>query len=55
MHVTMNDDGTLTIEWDETDPKEMHLNDWTEDDFIAALKNMFQEWDEFDDGVDPDE
>lgn len=55
MQLTMNDDGTLTIEWDELDPEEMHLNDWTDEDFIAALREMFPEWEDEDDGVDPDE
>lgn len=31
------DDGTFTISWDENDPTESFLNDWTEDDFIKAI------------------
>ena len=31
------DDGSLTISWDENDPYEKFLNDWTEEDFIKAI------------------
>jgi len=31
------DDGSLTISWDENDPVESILNTWTEDDFIDAI------------------
>lgn len=31
------EDGTFTITWDETDPKESILNTWTEQDFIDAI------------------
>lgn len=30
-------DGTLTISWDENDPIESQLNTWTEQDFINAI------------------
>ena len=31
------DDGTFTISWDENDPTESILNDWTEEDFTKAI------------------
>ena len=31
------DDGSLTISWDENDPTESILNDWTEEDFTKAI------------------
>ena len=33
------DDGSLTISWDENDPTEMFLNNWTEEDFIKAISD----------------
>lgn len=35
--VTDNPDDTITIEWDQNDPVESILNDWTEDDFIRCI------------------
>ena len=29
----------LTITWDENDPIESQFNDWTEQDFLTAIKN----------------
>ena len=29
----------LTISWDEHDPNESQFNDWTEQDFLTAIKN----------------
>lgn len=37
INVTDNDDGTITLEWDENDPTECVFNDWTEDDFIRCF------------------
>lgn len=37
INVTENDDGSITIEWDEHDDYEKMYNDWSENDFIAAL------------------
>ena len=34
INVTENGDGSFTIEWDENDPQESILNDWTKQDFI---------------------
>ena len=28
----------LDIEWDDEDPEESQFNDWTEDDFLEAIK-----------------
>ena len=29
----------LTITWDENDPFESQFNDWTENDFMTAIRN----------------
>ena len=36
-----NEDGhlNLTISWDENDPLECRLSDWTAEDFLTAIKN----------------
>ena len=31
-------DGSFTVYWDETDPVEKILNDWTEEDFVNVIK-----------------
>ena len=36
-------DGSLTIQWDENDPVESMLNTWTEEDFINAILNKAKE------------
>lgn len=41
MDLTVNDDGSITITWDENDPLESELNDWDEEQFIAALEDLF--------------
>ena len=33
----------LTISWDEHDPYESQFNDWTEQDFLTAIKNACEE------------
>ena len=38
-----NEDGTFTISWDENDPLESVLNDWTEKDFIEVIRNYAEE------------
>ena len=38
-----NEDGSFTISWDENDPIESVLNDWTEADFIEVLRNYAEE------------
>jgi len=42
INVKEEDDGTLTISWDENDPQESILNTWTEKDFINAIENKLQ-------------
>jgi hypothetical protein len=37
------DDGTMTITWDATDPVESILSTWTEEDFINAIRERCQE------------
>ena len=37
INVTENDDGSITIEWDEHDDYEQMYNNWGEEDFLAAL------------------
>jgi len=37
------DDGSLTISWDENDPVESILNTWTEEDFIDAIRQRCNE------------
>ena len=37
--VTENKDGTFTISWDENDPQESILNDYSEEDFKAIIAN----------------
>jgi hypothetical protein len=32
-----NDDGSFTLEWDENDPVESMMNDWTEEDFVRVI------------------
>jgi len=44
--VKQEDDGSLTIYWDENDPQERILNTWTEEDFINAIKNKLQSLEE---------
>ena len=29
----------LTISWDENDPVESQFNDWTQEDFLTAIRN----------------
>ena len=39
--VTYNeDDDTLTLEWDETDPRAAEVNTWTDEDWIAKLEQV---------------
>jgi hypothetical protein len=35
--VTEKEDGSFEISWNEFDPVESIMNDWTEQDFIQAL------------------
>ena len=40
---TVNDDETITFEWDENDPVDSVLNTWTEQDFLNAILNYCKE------------
>jgi|OM-RGC.v1.030508532 hypothetical protein len=40
---TVNDDETITFEWDENDPIDSILNTWTEQDFLNAILNYCKE------------
>jgi hypothetical protein len=42
IQVTENEDGSLTISWDENSPEESIFNDWTEEDFINAIDEYIQ-------------
>jgi len=37
IEVNENEDGTLTISWDENDPNEAIFNTWTAEDFIRLI------------------
>lgn len=41
--VKQENDGSLTIYWDENDPIESVLNDWTEEDFIQCIMQKCEE------------
>ena len=38
MTVTDNGDGTFHLEWDENHPVASMMNDWTNDDFLEAIR-----------------
>ena len=40
---TVNDDETITFDWDENDPVDSVLNTWTEQDFLNAILNYCKE------------
>jgi len=42
IEVTQEPDGSLTIDWDPNDPVESMMNDWTEADFIDAIKEHLE-------------
>jgi hypothetical protein len=37
IEVVQNEDKSFTISWDENDPQESILNEWTEHDFIDVI------------------
>lgn len=41
--VTENKDGSFEIDWDHNDPIESIMNDWTEEDFIQAIKDSLKQ------------
>ncbi len=42
LKVTVNDDGSITIDWDETDPKYSYLNELTPEEFSELLSEQIQ-------------
>jgi predicted flavoprotein YhiN len=42
IEVTQEPDGSMTIDWDPNDPVESIMNDWTEEDFIQAIKEHLE-------------
>ena len=40
--VTERGDGSFDIDWDQNDPVESIMNDWTESDFIQAIKDHLE-------------
>ena len=46
LNVIEEDDGSMTIEWDPNDPRaiELGINDWTEDDWVAALEESVKNY-----------
>lgn len=42
INVTQENDKSFTISWDENDPKESILNNWTEEDFIKVITDSLQ-------------
>lgn len=44
LSVTEEEDGSLTIEWDETDPKWQKLNHFTEQDFIETIMDGIKKY-----------
>ena len=38
IEVKEESDGTFTISWDETDPIESKMNNWTEEDFLEIIQ-----------------
>jgi len=42
IEVTINEDDTLTITWDENSPTESILNTWTKEDFIRVIMDALE-------------
>ena len=42
IEVTQESDNKFTISWDENDPTERILNDWTKEDFINCIQNYLE-------------
>ena len=38
--VEQEEDGSFTISWDENDPVESMMNNWTEEDFLDAIQKQ---------------
>lgn len=52
IEVKEEEDGSLTISWDENDPQESLLNTWTEQDFIDAIMERVNSLDSSETGTD---
>jgi hypothetical protein len=37
--VKENEDGSFTLEWDETDPRCEEINNWTYDEWVKAIEH----------------
>jgi hypothetical protein len=42
--VTANEDGSHTIGWDENDPVESLLNDWSPEDFVRVITDAVERY-----------
>ncbi len=42
IEVHENEDGSFQIDWDENDPVESIMNEWTEEDFIQVIKDHLE-------------
>jgi len=40
IEVKEEQDGTFTISWNENDPVESMMNNWTEEDFLDAIQKQ---------------
>jgi hypothetical protein len=43
IEVSENEDGSLTISWDPTNPTEAILSTWTMEDFLQAIRGSAEE------------
>jgi hypothetical protein len=43
IEVHENEDGSFQIDWDPNDPVESIMNEWTEEDFISAIKKSLED------------
>lgn len=43
IEVKEREDGSFDVFWDENDPVESIMNNWTEDDFIQEIKNYCEQ------------
>jgi hypothetical protein len=43
IEVHENEDGSFQIDWDPNDPVESIMNEWTEQDFISAIKKSLED------------
>jgi len=51
LDVIFEEDGSVTFDWDDKHPLTSQLNDWTEEDFLTALRkacdNEMNLWEQF--------